>query len=69
MSEEHVREIILKAFDDSEFRELLTADLEKATQRYELSEVERENLKDLGGDFFDDSLSMVERISRSKWIN
>jgi len=65
VSEEHVREIILKAFDDSEFRELLTADLEKATQGYELSEGEIENLKGLGVEYFDDSLSMEERISRS----
>jgi len=69
MSEEHVREIILKAFDDSEYRELLTTDLEKATQGYELTDGEIENLKDLGGDFFDESLSMEERISRGNWCN
>ncbi len=69
MSEEHVREIVLKAFDDAEFRALLTSDLAKATEGYELTEVEVENLKKLDADFFDPSLELEQRISRAGFMN
>ena len=69
MSEEHVREIILKAFDDSEFRALLLSDPEKAGEGYDLTDVEKENLQNIEPDLFDESLELEERISRSAWCN
>ncbi len=69
MSEEHVREIILKAFDDADYRALLKADLEKAVEGYELTEVEWENLRNLEVDFFDPSLTLEERVSRAMMTN
>ncbi len=69
MSEQHIREIIMKAFDDHEFRALLTSDLDKATEGYELTELEMENLKNLDADFFDQSLELEERISRANGFN
>jgi len=65
MSEEDVRKIVLKAFDDAEFRTELIADLKTTTEGYDLTELERENLQDLNEEFFDESLTLEERISRS----
>lgn len=69
MSVEHVREIILKAFDDQEFKDLLFSDLEKAIAGYDLTDVEIENLKGLNSDLFDEALPMEERISRAGSFN
>jgi len=65
MSEENVRKIILKAFEDAEYRTMLLTNLEEAIKGSELTESEIQNLSDLTEDFFDESLEMEERISRS----
>jgi len=64
MSEEDVRKIVLKAFDDADFRAQLIADMKTATEGYDLNDVEIENLQGLDEEFFDESLTLEERISR-----
>ena len=64
MSEESVRKIILKAYDDAEYRTMLLTNLDEAIKDSELTESEIQKLSDLTEDFFDESLEMEERISR-----
>ncbi len=65
MSEENVRAIIIKAYEDLEFRKQLLADPAKAIEGYELNEVERDGLLGISEDFFDESLELEERVSRA----
>ena len=68
MSEEVVREILLKAFDNEEFQKLLLTDPGKAIEGFDLTEVETENLKGLNQVFFDESLALEERVSRGGFL-
>ena len=66
MSTESVQEIIGKAVQDSEYRDLLFTDPEKALEGYELTEEEIIALKDIKAEKFDELLTDIEeRISRA----
>jgi hypothetical protein len=58
-----VEDIIRKAVDDVEFRELLLSNPEQALSGYELTAEDREKLTNLGEDFFE-AEGLDERISR-----
>lgn len=66
MSIEHVQEIIGKALNDSEYRELLFSDPNKALEGYDLSEEEVKALEELEAEEFEAiSGELEERISRA----
>lgn len=66
MSAETTKEIIGKAFADSEYRELLLTKPKEALEGYELTEAEREDLENLTPDIFDLEMSeLEERVSRT----
>ena len=66
MSRESVKEIIGKAFVDTEYRELLLSNPKTAIEGYELTDAEREDMESLTPDIFDLELSeLEERASRA----
>lgn len=66
MSVETVQEVVVKAVMDSEYRELLFKDLDKALEGFELSEEERTRFKEMSREKFDAASSdLEERISRA----
>ena len=66
MSTENVEQIIGKAVVDSEYRELLFTEPDKALEDYELTEEEKSALKGMEREEFDSVASdLEERISRA----
>ena len=65
MTKESVKEVIVKAFSDSEYRDLLLSKPKEALEGYELSDEERDNLSNLSADLFDlDIEELEDRVSR-----
>ena len=66
MSTESVQDIIGKAVVDSEYRELLFVEPDKALEGYELTEEEIVSLKGIKAEKFDELLTDIEeRISKA----
>lgn len=66
MFSEKVREIIVRAVNDPEMRELLFTDVDAAMVGYELSKEEIQDLRDLKRENFDIAMTELEdRISRA----
>ncbi len=69
MTKESVKEVIGKAFADSEYRDLLLSKPKEALEGYEFTDVEREDMENLTPDIFDMELSeLEERVSRGVTI-
>ena len=66
MSEEIIKTVIIKAVSDTEFRDLLFDDPDKALADYDLSDDEVSKLKSMKRDKFDANIGeLEERISRA----
>ena len=66
MSEEIIKTVIVRAISDTEFRDLLFDDPDKALAEYELDEDEVAGLKGMQRDKFDANAGeLEERISRA----
>ena len=66
MSEEIIKTVIIKAVSDTEFRDLLFDDPDKALAEYDLSDEEVASLKGMQRDKFDANIGeLEERISRA----
>ena len=66
MSQEAIKEIIARAMTDTEYKEMLFNDPDKAFEGYELTEDEASALKGLENEFFDATEGeLEERVSRT----
>ena len=70
MTKESVKEVIVKAFSDSEYRDLLLSKPKEALVGYEFTDAEREDMENLTPDIFELELSeLEERASRAMTFN
>ena len=69
MSAETVQEIIIKAVEDEDYRELLLSDPDKVLEGFDLSDEEVSSLKAVERDQFDEVAGeLEERVSRAGFV-